>query len=298
MAELQGVIHQVESQRVPMPGVDPNDPATLWTIVFALQKTDAQGIARAQAVQQYGFSGEDHFNLVMRYVEAKWSHIGTDDEGRPAVVQRPEYTNAMMQASMGQMMQAQADAAGADPSLLAPVAGVSIELWARASVLLGSLGEGATVEQMAHKLAEIGIDKPTYDTASEGWMAKMQGDTTGAIATKYGEAFMQAQSGAAAGTNGGAAGGAAASSSNEPPCTFELYVEVGSAMGCWSDQGFDVNAKMQEVFCIDAMAYSRYSTYWGMKMATDITLLNQQEQLDAKFRQKYAGADLDADLVL
>ncbi len=290
LAELQETIRRVESQAVPLAGVDPNDPVTMWTQVLALDRLEQQGVPRDQGAQQLGFAGGEHFDLIMRYVRAKWSTLGTDDEGRPAVVLRDEYNNAAAQASMGQMQAAQAAAAGADPNLLAPVAGVSIEQWARAAVMLGSLGGGATVDQVAHKLAELGLDKATYEAATEGWMAKMQGDTTGVISTKYAEAFMQAQSGATATTPGG--------DGDAPPCTFERYVEISAAMGCWADQGFDTNAKVKEVFGVDAMGFSRYATYWGMKMTSDLSLFSQQEQLDAKFRQKYAGADLDADLVL
>lgn len=289
MAELQRVVHQVESQGVPLCGVDPNDPVTLWSKVFALNDSDAQGIPRDQSVRQWGFSGEDHFGLVMQYVEAKHSYIGQDDEGQPAVLQRPEWNNAMLQASMGQMQQAQAAAADANPELLAPVAGVSIELWAKASVAMASLGEGATVDMMARKLAELGLDRATYDTATEGWMAKMQGDTTGAIATKYGAAFGQAQTSATPDAGGAPDG---------EPCSFDRYCEISAAMGAWSDQGFDTNAKMKEVFGIDAVGFSRYSTYWSSKMMSDMSMFTEQDKLMTKYREKYAGADLDADLVL
>ncbi len=293
MAELSQVIHQVESQGVPLCGVDPNDPVTLWSKVFALNETDAQGIPRDQAVRQWGFSGDEHFNLVMRYVEAKHSYIGRDDEGQPTVLTRPEWNNAMLQASMGQMQQKQAHAAEANPELLAPVAGVSIELWAKASVAMASLGEGATVDMAARKLAELGLDRATYDTATEGWMAKMQGDTTGAIATKYGAAFAEAQSAAPA--TGGADAGAGP---DGEPCSFDRYCEISAAMSAWSDQGFDINAKMKEVFGIDAAGFSRYAMYWGTKMTSDMSMFSEQDKLMTKYRDKYAGADPDADLVL
>ena len=171
MAELQQLIARVEGQGVPLCGVDPNDPATLWRMVFAIDERGRLGIPRDLAVRELGFSSEEHFDMVMGYVQAKWSYLGTDDEGRPTVLQRPEYQDAIARASMGQMMDKQAAAASADPGLLAPVDGVTIEQWAQASVLLGSLGANASLAEMHQKLAEIGLDKATYDNATAGWTA-------------------------------------------------------------------------------------------------------------------------------
>ena len=71
-----------------------------------------------------------------------------------------------------------------------------------------------------------------------------------------------------------------------------------AAQACWSEQGFDVNAKLPEVFGIDAMTYSQYSQYWAPKMGTDMGLMQKYSELDAQYRQKYAGSGMDDDLSL
>jgi hypothetical protein len=289
--EMQQLIARVESQRIPLAGVDPARPVTWGEKQMAWQNALQQGVPQDAIVRQLGFRDADHFNMVQEYVEAKWSYLGVDDEGHPAVLVRPEYYSGVAQAAVGNVHQMQAQAAAADPSLLAPVGGVSVEQWARGSVALGSLPQNATPQMVGERLAAVGLDKATYDAANAGWQAKMQRDTTGAIAQKFAEAFAAAQGQAGGWTQGtGAAGG--------EPCTFDRYCEIMAAMACWSEQGHDVNAKLQQVFGINAMEYSRYSSHWGVKMATDMNLMNEYMALDARYRQKYAAAGMDDDLRL
>ena len=79
---------------------------------------------------------------------------------------------------------------------------------------------------------------------------------------------------------------------------FEQYVEIMAAQGAWSEQGFDVNAKLREVFGIDAVKFGQFSTYWAPKMGTDVALMNRYMELDAHYREKYAGQRMDDDLDL
>lgn len=278
--EMQQVIAHVESHRLSLGGVDVSQPITWWERQFAGDRAQADGLSRDDAAKKLGYRDEDHFRLIGAYVEAKWSYLGTEN-GKQVVRQHDEYTNSALRARMDESRQAQAQAAAADPNLLAPVNGVSVEKWAAACVALGSLGQSATPAQVAQALAKVGLDKATYDAANAGWQAKMQGDTTGAIAQKFGEAF----------------GGTAMGGGGEP-CTFEQYVEVMAAQGAWSEQGFDVNAKLREVFGIDAVKFGQFSTYWAPKMGTDVALMNRYMELDAHYREKYAGQRMDDDLDL
>ena len=297
--ELQQLIARVEGQRMDLGGVDPADPITFWSKHFAMERAESEGTPREAAAQQQGFQDADHARMIFDYMTAKWSHIGTDEDGQQAVLQRDEFMNAALTAQQ-QLVHADQDAAAAaDPNLLAPVAGVSVDQWAATSAAVMGLGEGATQQQLDQLLASHGVDRATWDAANAGWQAKMQGDTTFAIATKYGAAFGAAQSGGAQAGDAAAAGaGGGAAAAGGEPCTFEYYVEIMAAQACWSDQGFDVNAKLSEVFGINAGTYGGYSSYWGPKMGTDMALMQRYSELDAQYRQKYAGAGMDDDLSL
>lgn len=288
--ETQELIAQVERGGVNLCGLDPRDPVGYWQKHFAVEEMQGQGRTFEDAIRSLGFTDRDHWDLVTSYIAAKWSRFGTNDSGEEDVIVDDEFTNAAMKARMGQMAAAQAAAAAADPNLLAPVGGVTVEAWAGASATLAGLGQTATAQQVAEVLARFGMDKAKYDQANAGWAAKMQGDTTGAIATKFGEAFAAAQ-GQAGGWSNQQAGG-----SGPEPVSFDKFVEIMAAQGAWAEQGIDVNAQLRATFGIDAATYSRYASYWSPKMATDMALMRRYTQLEAQYKKKYAGRGMDDDL--
>jgi hypothetical protein len=290
--ELQQLIARVESGGVNLNGVDWQQPVQIWTHQFAIEEAQSQGMTADQGAQKLGYANQDHFRTVLAYVSAKWSRIGTNDDGEKDIILDDRYQNSMIEARMGQMGQMRAAAAAADPTLLEPVEGVTVEAWAGASAELAGLGQGATPQQVAQVFAKYGMDKAKYDAANAGWQAKMQGDTTAVIATKFGEAFAAAQ-GQAGGWSMDQKGGGGAE-----PVSFDKYVEIMVAQGAWAEQGMDVNAQLRNVFGIDAATYSRYASYWSPKMSTDMAMIRKYNELEAKYKAKYKGAGMDDDLSL
>ena len=264
-------------------GLEVTDPIGFYVRQQEFDEHQMAGKSGDDAAKALGYRNRDHWYEIRDYFSAKYSYLGTNDEGQPDVLIKDELTNAMMQAAMEGQKRKQAAAAAKDPTLLAPANGVTVEQWAAASAGLAMMPQPATLAQVGELLAKLGLDKPKYDGANTAWQAKMQGDTTGAIATKFGEAFAAAQGqGAGAGE----------------PCTFDKLCEIMAAQACWAEQGLDVNAQLQKVFSINAAEYSKYSSYWSPKMATDIALTRKYTELDKKYRAKYAsaGGGMDDDL--
>lgn len=288
--ETQDFIRRFEASGEDMVGVDWQEPVTWWRKQFGVEDLQAQGKSAEQAIREHGFRDRDHMDRVGQYVAAKWSRLGKNDDGEDDVILDDTYQNAAMQARSGQHAALQAQALAADPSLLEPVAGVSVDQWATAAATMAQLGN-ATPQQVAQALAKIGITKEQYEQANTGWQAKMQGDTTFVIATKYGEAFQKVQQGVAAQT--GLAGG-----NGGEPCSFEKFIEVMVAQGCWAEQGLDVQAQLQKVFGINIPEYSRWSAYWSPKMGMDVAYSRQFTKLEQQYKSKYASAGLDDDLSL
>ncbi len=281
-ADLQAFAARCEAQRIDLKNLDVRAPDTYWATLFAFEGAQQDGAEPAQAYASIGFSKAEWEN-VSQYFQAKWSHIATDSDGLPQVTVKDEFTNAAMTARMGQMAAKQAAAAAADPTLLAPVEGISVDIWATAAVAMTKLAMDATAADVNKVLAGYGMDRAKWDAINAGWMTKMQGDVTGAIATKYGAAFTSAQGQAADGPE---------------PCTFERFCEVGAAQAMWAEQGLDVNAQLQKVFSLKATDWSKYGAYWSPRLSTDIALARKYSDLDAKYRLKYKGAAMDDDLSL
>ena len=281
-ADLQAFAARCEAQNIDLKGLDVRKPEDYWAKLFAFEGAQQDGAEPEDAYKAIGFTKAE-WEKVSQYFQAKWSQITTDDDGVPQVNVKDEFTNAAMKARMGQHAAKQAAAAAADPTLLAPVEGISVETWATAAVAMTKLPAGATAADVNKMLATHGMDRAKWDKINDGWMAKMQRDVTGAIATKYGAAFSGAQGQAADGPE---------------PCTFEKFCEVGAAQAMWAEQGLDVNAQLQKVFSIRAADWSQYGSYWSPRMSTDIAMARKYSDLDAKYRQKYKGAAMDDDLSL
>ncbi|GEM_PF-3192636 len=281
--ELVAWCAKQEAEGLDLLGLDASDAVGFWTLNFAVEQSMADGLSRADAAKQNGFSSGEHYDKVVQYFNGKWSRLQEDDDGDLDIRHLPDFTNAAMKARMGQMQAAQAAAAAADPELLAPVGGVSVDAWAGASAALAKLPEGSGDAEVAAALGGFGLDKAAYDQANTGWQAKMQGDTTGAIATRFGAAFT-----ASAGVD----------TEGAPPCSFDQWCEVLAAHEAWSSQGVDIGAMTRSTFGIDLADFGAWSGYWAPRMATDVEMALSQPDKVAGFRGKYAAADPDADLDL
>jgi hypothetical protein len=188
---------------------------------------------------------------------------------------------AMSDAAHAEMRAKQAAAAAADPTLTAPVDGVTVEMWAQAAAMMASTPDAG---QQTQKLAALGLDRAHYEKANDEFQARMQRDQTMVIATIFGNAFSSAQ-----GVNLG----------GPEPISFEKYGELAGAQAAWGEQGMDVNRKLMEVFGITAVDVSNYGAYWSNRFVNDVKLAMEHGNLLEKYKAQYltgGGADDDIDI--
>lgn len=280
--KMQRYIAECEAEPIDLIGMDKDDFVEYHVKTQLFSMAQADGKTEEEAVMEQGFHSKKHYRQVSNYMMYRCTELVKDETGEYDTVISDVWNNAGAEAAMKAVQLMQASAASADPTLLEPVNGVTVEQWAGAAATMGSLGANATPDQVAEALGKFGLDLAAYNAAQEGWMAKMQGDTTGAISQKYAEGF---------------AGGQGLDTSVEP-CTFEYYIEIQVAQEAWAASGKDVNAELQSVFGITAIDYSNHSQYWSMKYATDMALIAKAEELREKFLAKYSTAGMDDDLSL
>jgi hypothetical protein len=185
----------------------------------------------------------------------------------------------MMDQAMADMKDQQAAALAADPELVAPFEGITVENWAQAA---SSMVSNQEVESQAKALAKLGMDRALYERVNAEMTARMQRDTTGAMATIYGNAFAGAQN---------------VDTGGEEPVSFEKYGEIAGAQAAWGEMGADVIANLKKFFDITAVDVSNYGSYWMAKFTADYTLMEKHSDLMDKYKAKYkSGGDLDDDL--
>ncbi len=284
--ELQQYIARAEQHAIDLAGIDLASPVSYWQVYFAIEEAEAYGGDREQAIAEQGFRSVQHWEQMSQYVQAKWSELGVDEDGDKTVRIRDDFTNGMMQARQGQMQTQIQQNEDANPELLEPVEGITVDQWAEAAAGMTKLPPDASPDDVNQYLMGFGMDRARWDRVSAEWTTRMSQDSTMVITNKYSAAFTSA------------AGVATEAQGGSEPCTWEQFVEVMVAQEAWSSSGMDVNAQLKAVFDLDAATYGAWSGYWSPKMSTDIALMGQYDSLRDKYLQKYAGADLDADLVL
>jgi hypothetical protein len=166
-----------------------------------------------------------------------------------------------------------------------PVEGLSLEDWAKAYSRMA----GGTPMQDVFK--SLKMEQPQWDRISAEWMARMSRDTTGAIATVYGQAFMQGSSGEYA-----AAGQAAANlmnpgtqSGGADPVPFEKWVEISAAQQAASEQGIDPQADLKEKFNLSLMDWVNINNYWAQEYAMNWSKYSGHDELFNKYKNQYAA---------
>jgi hypothetical protein len=225
-------------------------------------------------IKEFGFKNGGHWEAFRNWGVHRWAaqtgESPTDLEFRMGGTVREK------------MMASKAGAMSGGGGGLDPVEGVDLQQWAHIQAALAS---GGDLEAL---LKAAGMDRPRWDRVSAEWMARMQTDTTAAIATAYGNAF--------AGSGQGQFGAQAARAASQgvggdvgaEPIPFELYVEIQVAMSAASDRGEDPNAALAS-FGVSVADFGNIGMYWNKRMQQEATRYHAlyTEYLE-KYQAKYA----------
>jgi hypothetical protein len=256
--------------------LNPDDLDSFWYLYFELEEAEQQGRLAQKFAEQGLTGGKDEFGAIWAaFIYRHFGNLNYEQQQRLAL-------QSMMNARNRQAYERFQRALASDPSLTAPVDGVTVEQWAQASAALAQEQDVAGGERA---LAQLGIDRAKYDRINAEYQARMQRDESLVIAQLYGKAFSHAL-GVQGGYGLGYADGSAQKLGQEP-CSFERYCEITAAQSAWAHQGRDVNAMLHQVFGIAAIDISKYGAYWSTKFAADPNLALRFSELLHKYEAKY-----------
>jgi hypothetical protein len=248
-----------------------------------------------QKIQELGYRDAGHWFTVRTTVVKHFATPHGPNVG-DGVFDTQEYMSAALKAASRKNASEQQAAAAANPELLAPIEGVTVEQYAQ---IAARQAQGLDTAGLQALLAQHGYDLATWERASAGWNDRMSKDTTFTITTIYGKAFMgsgQGQFGGAAQAvaayDGTAAGGA-------EPMTLDRCCEIQGAMQAWSATGQDVNAMLQSTFQMNAAEFSAAHTWWLTNLTANMARFPEYTAKCDAAQKKYeggvqkAGADVD-----
>jgi len=211
------------------------------------------------------------------------------------VVNSQQYMNAVMKAERRYLEAQQAATITSNPQLLAPVDGVTVEMYAQ---IAAKMAAGLSQADAIQFLAGMKLDLPRWEKANAVWCDRMSKDTTGTIAAVFGKAF-QAQGQGKLGAAAQAANQWDGTAATGPePIAFDLLCEIQGAMRAWSRSGRDVNALLKKHFNMLAIDWSAASTWWMSQMTADLSRMREYHRRSDAFEQKYAdhGGTRDQDI--
>lgn len=221
--------------------------------------------------------------------------------GQPMTAMQAGFVQSTMQNAMHQHQNNVNASVAANPALMAPIEGVTIEQYAQVAAAAAANQAPGAFQQI---LAQHGMDQAKYDRVAAGWQQRMRDDHTFAVTTIYGRAFGgagQGQFGGAGAAGAGALGQVAATGMGAgvgggEPCTWDKYNEIGGAQRAWSQSGKDVNAMLKQHFNISAIDWSNMSQYWMARMMTDGQKMMEMNTLQEQWAARYASPKADQDL--
>lgn len=249
-----------------------------------------------EAVKNLGYEDMGQYYAVRLTIIKHWG-TRNGPELSDCTLDSQEYMSAVMK---GQRMKLDGDMDGAlqaDPALIAPIEGTTMEVYAQISA---QQAQGLSQDQFNQLLAQHGLDMAKWDTVSSGWTDRMSKDTTHTLTQIYGKAFQGAGQGqfgaasqavAATGMDGTAAAGG-------EPIPFDKACEIQGATTAWSNTGKDVNAMLQSTFKMNAAEWAAANTWWMTQLMADIPRFEEYNTKVAEYEAKYTGGggDPDSDL--
>jgi hypothetical protein len=270
----------------PLDGPDDGSLANFFhhETVFNMEQQSDPAAAEGK-LQAFGYADVGEFFKVRMTIV---KHFGTPDGPNvgDAVMNSQRVMSASMKGASLMHQQTMADTTAADPGLVEPIHGVTIEDYAVMSAQAGS-GDWQAL------LASKGLDQARWDEVASGWTDRMANDTTHTLTMKYGSAFQSAGVGqfgaagaahAATGHDGTAAGG-------EEPMPFDKACEIQGATSAWSNTGQDVNALLQQTFGMNAQEWAAANSWWMSQLTADVARFEDYNARVEKYEKQYsAGA--------
>jgi hypothetical protein len=263
------------------------DLAPYYVAEFRIEQAWDDVDTRKKLFAEYGVKNEQHYYQVKATVEryisspqAQQKYGGVGEIMHVKMKATQDYMMGGMQQKLGGELKGEVE----------PVEGVSLDQWAQCQVKIVS---GGNLDDI---LRGLGIDKAKWDRVSAEWNARMSRDTTATIATAYGNAFTKASS---------SSGGQFSEAAQRPgqgamPMSLEKYVEIMEAQSAGSMQGKDASQILKS-FGLSILDWSNVGSWFSAyindnALKNDAKVLNEFNELQAKYKAKYATASADADL--
>lgn len=217
-----------------------------------------------------GFQSAEHFEAYTDYITENMDFVAY----------------GQMKMNEGRQKLTEQAAALAGSEIMAPIAGISLEMYAQMNA---QMSHGKDFQAL---LKAKGIEMVSWEKASAGWLERMRTDTTFTVSNEYSKYFMGAGQGQFAATAQEAAivqSGSGATTRSEAPVPLERYAEISAAMNVGAAQGNDAMQVLAS-YGLNAADWGTVGIYWSNKMMGDATVGTKFSELYNKYTEQLSAA--------
>lgn len=187
---LKSFVARCEAEDLDLAGLHIEDPIGFWARYTRIECAKLRGTSPESAVRAEGLSCLDHWVVVDRYFQARYSELVRQSSGKLAIRFIDAFQRAADQSERA--VNEARDAIAREAAELEPIGGVTLERFAEIGAALAHLGAEATRARTTEVLAAFGVGAATFGSVRRGWEARMEADKTKRLRRSYRKAWTHA----------------------------------------------------------------------------------------------------------
>lgn len=187
---LKNFVARCDEEDLDLAGLRIEDPIGFWARHARIESAKLRGTTAEEAARAEKLSCLDHWVVVEKYFQARYSELVRLPSGQLAI----RYVDAFQQAAdrVEHSLAEERERIEAEARDLEPIQGVTLERFAEMSAALNNLGAAATRARTTEVLAAFGVGAATFGSLRRGWEARMDADKTRKLRRKYRAAWTHA----------------------------------------------------------------------------------------------------------
>lgn len=185
--KLKSFVARCESQELDLGGLHIEDAISYWARHSQIEIAKLDGKSPEDAAKAAGFLCLDHWSVVQRYFQARYSELVKLPTGKLAI----RYVDAFQRGADQNERELAAEVARREREAadLEPIGGVSLERFAEICASLAHLGAEATRTRTTQIFAAYGLGAATFGSVRRGWEARMEADGSRKLRRKFRQAW-------------------------------------------------------------------------------------------------------------
>lgn len=188
--QMKAFVQICESSGLGLGGLRTEDPTAFCNKRSRIREAHATGMPKERIAIEAGYVNWEHWLLVERYFEARYSELSLRADGTYEIRVIEEFRQASVVASRD-LERISISAAAA--KTLDPIDGITLDRFAEISAAMTKFGPEPSRSEVSQVLGGLGIGPATYGAARRGWLQRIKDDTTGRLKARYREVYISAR---------------------------------------------------------------------------------------------------------